>query len=296
MSEPEKRAETAAEQVTQLVDLLDVETIDVDLYRGARQPGGVGRVFGGQVIAQALQAAQRSVEGKDAHSLHAYFMRPGNEDFPIIYRVVRDYDGGSFANRRVIALQQGVPILNMIASFQRPEDGLSHQADMPDVPGPEDLRSEFDLREEIRDHVPEKFRPFFLRPRPIEIRPCNPRNWFKPEKRDPVQHSWFRTAAALPDDPALHRAVLSYASDMMLLGTATMPHGVNWMTRGLQSASLDHAVWLHEPLRADDWLLYTTDSPWAGHARGFNRGRIYSRDGRLVASVAQEGLMRMREG
>ena len=153
MSEPEKRAETAADQVTQLVELLDVETIDVDLYRGARQPGGVGRVFGGQVIAQALQAAQRSVEGKDAHSLHAYFMRPGNEDFPIIYRVVRDYDGGSFANRRVIALQQGMPILNMIASFQRPEDGLSHQADMPDVPGPDDLRSEFDLREEIRERL-----------------------------------------------------------------------------------------------------------------------------------------------
>lgn len=296
MSDEMKRADTAAGQVEQLVDLLDVETIDVDLYRGARQPGGVGRVFGGQVIGQALQAAQRSVEGKDAHSLHAYFMRPGNEDYPIIYRVVRDYDGGSFANRRVIAMQQGVPILNMIASFQRPEEGLSHQADMPDVPGPDALRSEVDLREEIRDHVPERFRPFFLRARPIEIRPCSPRNWFKPEKTEPVQHSWFRAAATLPDDPALHRAILSYASDMMLLATATMPHGVNWMTRNLQSASLDHAVWLHEPLRADEWLLYTTDSPWAGHARGFNRGRIYTQDGRLIASVAQEGLMRMREG
>ncbi|PKP91062.1 MAG: acyl-CoA thioesterase II [Alphaproteobacteria bacterium HGW-Alphaproteobacteria-16] len=290
------RADTAEGQVEQLIELLNVETIDTDLYRGARQPGGVGRVFGGQVIAQALQAAQRSVEGKDAHSLHAYFMRPGNEDFPIIYRVVRDYDGGSFANRRVIAMQQGKPILNMIASFQTPEDGLSHQDTMPDVPMPDTLRSDQDMREEIRDEVPERFRPFFLRPRPIEIRPCNPRNWFKPAKTEPQQFSWFRAAKRLPDDPALHRAVLAYASDMMLLATATLPHGVNWMTRNLQSASLDHAVWLHEPLRADEWLLYATDSPWAGHARGFNRGKIYTEDGRLVASVAQEGLMRLREG
>lgn len=290
----EQRAETAAEQVTQLVELLDVETIDVDLYRGARKPGGIGRVFGGQVIAQALQAAQRSVEGKDAHSLHAYFMRPGNEDFPIIYRVVRDFDGGSFANRRVIAQQQGVPILNMIASFQRPEDGLSHQTDMPDVPGPDGLRSEAELRAEMAGRSGSALPRPRPRPRPIEFRPCSPVNWFKPQQHAPVQNSWFRTVAPLPDDPALHRAVLSYATDMMLLSTAIMPHGVNWRTRGLQSASLDHAVWLHEPMRADDWLLYTTDSPWAGHARGFNRGRIYSRDGRLVASVAQEGLMRMR--
>ncbi|MEG3180681.1 acyl-CoA thioesterase [Sphingomonas sp. LT1P40] len=294
MSDEYKRAETAAGQVAQLIDLLDVERIDVDLYRGARQPEGVGRVFGGQVIGQALQAAQRSVEDKAAHSLHAYFMRPGNEDHPIIYRVVRDYDGGSFANRRVIALQQGQPILNMIASFHRTEEGLSHQDPLPDVPMPEDLRSEQEMRDEIRDEVPERFRPFFLRARPIEIRPCSPRNWFKPAKTEPQQYSWFRAAATLPDDPALHRAILSYASDMMLLGTATLPHGVNWMTGKLQSASLDHAVWLHEPLRADEWLLYATDSPWAGHARGFNRGRIFTRDGRLVASVAQEGLMRIR--
>jgi acyl-CoA thioesterase-2 len=291
----EKRAETAEAQLEQLVALLDVETIDVDLYRGARQPGGVGRVFGGQVIAQALQAAQRSVEDKDAHSLHAYFMRPGDENYPIICRVVRDFDGGSFANRRVIAMQRGVPILNMIASFQRREDGLAHQTDMPDVPQPEDLRTETELRDEISAQVPEKFRPFFLRPRPIEVRPCSPRNWFRPEPVEPVQHSWFRAAAALPDDPALHRAVLAYASDMMLLGTSMLPHGVSWMTSKLQTASLDHALWMHEPVRADEWLLYTTDSPWTGHARGFNRGRIYTRDGRLVASVAQEGLMRLRK-
>ncbi|MBX3594215.1 acyl-CoA thioesterase II [Sphingomonas sp.] len=295
MSEETARADTAAGQVDQLIDLLDVERIDTDLYRGARQPGGVGRVFGGQVIAQALQSAQRSVEEKIAHSLHAYFMRPGNEDFPIIYRVVRDYDGGSFSNRRVIAMQQGVPILNMIASFQRPEDGLSHQDDMPDVPMPDELKSESELRAEIQDQVPESFHSFFLRPRPIDIRPCHPRNWFKPEKSAPRQYCWIRVAAPLPDDPALHRAMLSYASDMALLGTAMLPHGVNWMTSKIQSASLDHAVWLHEAFRADEWLLYACDSPWAGHARGFNRGRIFTRDGRLVASTSQEGLMRLRE-
>lgn len=289
------RASTPEGLVTQLIDLLDVEQIDTDLFRGARQPGGVGRVFGGQVIAQGLQAAQRSVDdGKIAHSLHAYFMRAGDENHPIIFRVVRDFDGGSFANRRVIAMQQGKPILNMTASFQRPEEGLHHQDEMPQVPSPEDLQSETDLRAEIADKVPEKFRAFFLRPRPIEIRPTAPRNWFAPEKGEPQQACWFRVAGALPDDPALHRATLAYASDMTLLGTSMLAHGVNWMNSRMQSASLDHALWLHEPFRFDEWLLYACDSPWAGHARGFNRGRIYSRDGRLVASAAQEGLVRMR--
>jgi acyl-CoA thioesterase-2 len=290
-----QRATTPEALVEQLVTLLDVEELDTDLYRGPRQPGGVGRVFGGQVIAQALQAAQRSAEGgKAAHSLHAYFMRPGDENHPIIYRVVRDFEGRSFATRRVIAMQKGQPILNMAASFQLPAEGLHHQAPMPDVPGPEDLRSESELREEIQAQVPEKLRRFFLRARPIEIRPVSPRNWFQPEPTEPVQHSWFKVAARLPDDPALHRAMLAYATDMTLLGTCTLPHGVSWMTGDLQTASLDHAVWLHEPFRFDEWLLYTTDSPWSGHTRGFNRGRIYSRDGRLVAGAAQEGLIRLR--
>ncbi|MBN2972143.1 acyl-CoA thioesterase II [Roseomonas aeriglobus] len=294
-SPPPPRAETPEALVAQLVTLLDVETIDTDLYRGSRQPGGVGRVFGGQVIAQALQAAQRSVEGKDAHSLHAYFMRPGDENFPIIYRVVRDFDGGSFATRRVIAMQKGQPILNMAASFQRAEDGLHHSDAMPDVPPPEALRSETDLRREHIDEIPEKMRPFFLRARPIEMRPVSPRSLIHPQPAPPVWHAWFRATAALPDDPALHRAILSYASDMALLGTAMLPHGKSWLSGKMQTASLDHAVWLHEPFRADDWLLYTTDSPWSGHGRGFNRGRIFSRDGRLVASTAQEGLIRVRE-
>ncbi|WP_294253681.1 acyl-CoA thioesterase II [uncultured Sphingomonas sp.] len=279
--------------VAALTTLLDVETLDTDLYRGARQPGGVGRVFGGQVIAQALQAAQRSVEdGKVAHSLHAYFMRAGDEDYPILYRVVRDFEGRSFANRRVIAMQKGKPILNMAASFQLPAEGLHHQDAMPEVPPPEELRSEAELREAIRDQIPEKFKRFFLRARPIEIRPVNPRNWFNPEPREPHQASWFRVVAPLPDEPALHRAMLAYASDMTLLGTCMLPHGVSWMSGQVQTASLDHALWLHEPFRFDEWLLYATDSPWAGHSRGFNRGSIYARDGRLVASVTQEGLIR----
>jgi len=285
------------EQLAQgLVDLLDVEEIDTDLYRGKRQPGGVGRVFGGQVIAQALQAAQRSTGApKTAHSLHAYFMRPGNEDFPIIFRVVRDFEGRSFATRRVIAMQQGQPILNMAASFQVPEDGLHHQDAMPDVPGPDELKSDAELRREMIDEIPEKFRRHMLRSRPIEIRPVQPRSWFRPVEQEPKQDSWFRLVAPIGDDAAMHRAILAYASDMSLLGTSMLAHGINWMTHNVQTASLDHALWLHEDFRADDWLLYSCDSPWAGHARGFNRGRIYSRDGRLVASVAQEGLMRVRE-
>jgi acyl-CoA thioesterase-2 len=287
---------SSTELVAQLTALLDIEQIDTDLCRGPRQPGGVGRVFGGQVIAQALQAAQRSIEGsKIAHSLHAYFMRPGDENHPIIYRVVRDFEGRSFANARVIAMQKGQPILNMAASFQLPAEGLHHQQPMPDVPRPEDLRSERELRDAVQDQVPDKFRRFFLRARPIEIRPVSPRNWFKPEPGEPVQHSWFRVVAPLPDDPALHRAMLAYASDMTLLGTCMLPHGVSWMTGNVQTASLDHAIWFHEPFRFDEWLLYTTDSPWSGHSRGFNRGRIYAQDGRLVASVAQEGLIRVRD-
>lgn len=280
--------------VAELIALLDVEELDVDLYRGARQPGGVGRVFGGQVIAQGLQAAQRSVEDKVAHSLHAYFMRPGNEDFPITYRVVRDFDGGSFATRRVIAMQRGTPILSLSASFQRQEDGFHHQDAMPDVPPPESLKSEQEIRRAHIDEIPERMRPFLLRRRPVELRPCRPRNLLDPQPMEPLWQCWFRTLTPLPDEPAIHRAILAYASDMALMGTSMLPHRVGWQTPGMQTASLDHAVWLHEPFRADDWLLYSCDSPWAGHGRGFNRGQIFTRDGRLVASTAQEGLIRHR--
>ncbi len=285
---------TPADLAQNLVDLLDVEEIDTDLYRGARQPGGTGRVFGGQVIAQALQAAQRSTDApKVAHSLHAYFMRPGDEQHPILFRVVRDFDGRSFATRRVIAMQKGKPILNMACSLQTPEQGFTHQDAMPDVPPPEALKSDHELR--AAEPIPEPYRAIFLRQRPIEIRPVEPRSWVTPAIGPPRQSSWFRIVAPIGDDPAMHRAILAYASDMSLLGTATLPHGVNWISPGFQTASLDHALWLHEDFRADDWLLYACDSPWAGHARGFNRGKIYARDGRLVASVAQEGLIRLRD-
>lgn len=292
---PERRS--PADLVEELTRLLDIETIDTDLYRGGQQPGGEGRVFGGQVVAQALQAAQRSIDGdKAAHSLHAYFMRAGDENFPIVYRVVRDFDGGSFANRRVIAMQKGKPILNMTASFQRPEQGLHHQDAMPDVPPPETLASEADLRRQYADRIPEKFRKVMLRDRPIDIRPVEPRRWIGgDDKREPQQHCWFRLVGPTGDDPAMHRAILAYASDMTLLGTSLLAHGLHWTTHKLQSASLDHALWLHEDFRADEWLLYACDSPWTGHSRGFNRGQIFTQEGKLVASVAQEGLIRLRE-
>ena len=285
------------ELVAGLVTLLDVEELDTDLYRGMKLPGGRGRVFGGQVIGQALQAAQRSAEGKDAHSLHAYFMRAGDDALPIVYRVVRDFDGKSFATRRVIATQNGQPILNMAASFQITEHGLHHQDDFPaDIPPPEDLKSESELRVEAAQHMPEEHRKRFLNWKsPIDLRPLHPRNWFSPTKRDPVTYSWMKALAPLGDDPAMHRAILAYASDMGLMATSMMPHGVNWMTPGMQTASLDHSMWFHEDFRADEWLLYAMDSPWAGHGRGMNRGSIFTRDGRLVASVAQEGLIRKRE-
>ena len=290
-----ERATTPDALVRQLIDLLDVEAIDADRFRGRRQPGGVGRVFGGQVIAQALQAAQLTVDApKIAHSLHAYFMRGGDEDHPIEYRVKRDFDGRSFANRRIVAIQNDLAILNMTASFQTPEDGLHHQIEMPEAPPPETLRPDRELREAIENRVPETLRQWFLRPRPVEIRPCSPRNWFYPEATEPRQASWMRAVTPLPDDPALHRAMLVYASDMSLLGTSMIPHRLSWMNAKIQTASLDHSVWLHEDFRFDDWLLYVCDSPWTGHSRGFNRGEIFTRDGRLVASTSQEGLIRER--
>lgn len=296
-----REAEAGASEATPealvagLKALLEVEELDTDLYRGPRLPGGVGRVFGGQVIAQALAAANHTVDPELlAHSLHAYFMRPGDENHPIIFRIERDRDGLSFSTRRIVALQKGQPILNMAANFQRAEDGLAHQFDMPEVPPPEELVSERDYWRERVDRIPAKLVRFVTRPRPIELRRVYPRG-LDSNPREPFDAAWFRAVAPLGDDARLHQAVLAYASDMNLLGTATLPHGVNWLTHPLQTASLDHALWLHEPFRADEWLLYATDSPWSGHARGFNRGMIFARDGRLVASATQEGLLRLRE-
>ncbi|OLF71100.1 acyl-CoA thioesterase II [Maricaulis sp. W15] len=291
-----RRDYSPAELAAGLVHLLDVEEIDVDLYRGRRNPGGQGRVFGGQVIAQALKSAVASVDPeRHIHSLHAYFMRPGDEDFPIIYRVERDYDGGSFSNRRVIAMQRGKPILNMTASFQKPEAGLTHQFDLGDVAMPDDLPTEVELLRKMKDQIPEPFYRFMTRPRPIEMRPVDPWSPIDPRPREPKRQIWIRATDLATDDQVMHRAILAFASDMALLSTCMQPHGVSWMTRKMQSASLDHAVWFHDDVDMSDWLLYDTDSPWSGGARGFNRGQLFTRDGRLVASTAQEGLIRLRD-
>lgn len=286
---------SAPARVEGLVDLLTVETLDTDLYRGMPLPGGRGRVFGGQVVAQALQAAQATVDGSPCHSLHCYFMRPGEEGRPIIYRVARDHDGRTFATRRVIASQGGEPILNMLLSFQVPETGYEHHDEMPLVTPPEELTSEADLWRANADKIPAPLKDHMLRPRPLEFRHVHPLNPLAPTPREPRYASWFRTVAPIGNDPALHRAILAYASDMTLLSTCGLPHAVSYFDPQFQIASLDHAVWLHSDFRADDWLLYVTESPWAGGGRGFNRGKIYTRDGRLVASVAQEGLIRKRQ-
>jgi acyl-CoA thioesterase-2 len=282
--------------VTELEDLLTVTRMGDGWYLGKRKAGGVGRVFGGQVIAQALAAAQDTVsDERAAHSLHAYFMRAGSEDYEITFRVERDFDGGSFSTRRIIAMQKDTPILNMAASFQKHEEGLHHQDPMPAVPAPEELVPEAELRNRFAHQIPEKFRANFLRDRAFESRPVEPRDWLGGDKRRPArQDIWFRLRKRTVDDPAMHRAMLAYQSDSWLLGTCTLAHGVTWLTPGMMTASLDHAVWLHGDFRVDDWLLYSCDSPWTGHGRGFNRGSIFTRDGRLVATCAQEGLIRLR--
>ena len=292
------------------IRLLTVSREGDDAFTGRMQPDGIGRVFGGQVIAQALQAAQATApDGLEAHSLHAYFLRGGKEGVDIDYATARDFDGRSFANRRVVASQTDEdgkprPILNLTASFQRPEDGLAHDdVTMPDVTPPEDLRSDMEMRhklvESAGDKMSEAQRNLVLRPRPIDMRTVDRLHWMNSEPREPRAHSWFRTVAPLPsieENPALHRAVIAYASDYTLLGTSALPHGLSWMRGELVGASLDHAIWFHRPARADEWLLYATDAPWSGGGRGFNRGRIFNRQGDLVASVAQEGMMRRRKG
>jgi acyl-CoA thioesterase-2 len=295
---------TPEQLVAGLIRLLDVSPTassdsGQDHFAGRRKPGGVGRVFGGQVIAQALAAAERTVadanrnEERPVHSLHAYFLRGGSEDHEIDFRIDRDLDGGSFSNRRVTASQQGRPILTLSASFHRREDGVRHSDAMPDVPPPDSVPSEAELREHYADKVPDHVRQAMLIPRPIEMRHLELRHWMGAEPGPPVSNTWFRAAAPLPDDPKLHRAVLAYASDMTLLGTCALPHGLSWTLGNLMGVSLDHALWFHDDnVRADEWLLYACDSPWADRARGFNRGKIFAQDGRLVAEVAQEGLIR----
>ena len=281
-----------------LTDRLDLEQLDRDLFRGFSPDDGRPMVFGGQVAAQSLVAAVRTTEGeasRPVHSLHAYFLRPGDPKIPIIYHVDRIRDGRSFTTRRVVAKQRGQAIFNMAASFQRPEPGKEHQADPPDVPGPHGLPSELDLIRRVEDRIPEEKRDFYTRDRPIEVRPVDPADPFDPQEKAPERHLWFRAQGALPDDARTHRSVLAYASDYGLLGTALRPHGLSFVQPELQLASLDHALWFHRDVRLDDWLLYAMESPSASGARGYTRGQIFTEDGTLVASVAQEGLMRLRD-
>lgn len=278
-----------------LVSLLDLEPLEDNLFRGQSRDLGGKSVFGGQVIGQALVAAARTVQDSVPHSLHAYFLRPGDMSLPIVYEVDRVRDGRSFTTRRVQALQHGAPILSMIASFQKPEPGLSHQVTMPPAPAPETLTDTRALREQwIREfpQLPEKYRRAFLRELAIEFRPVKPWNPLKPDAREPQQLLWFRAAGRLPDEAMLHRCVIAYASDFNLLSSALLPHGKSWFSPDMVCASIDHALWFHRDARADDWLLYAMDSPSSQAGRGLSRGHIFTRDGILVASVAQESLMR----
>lgn len=280
--------------VDALLDLLDLEAIEVNIFRGRSPQESWQRVFGGQVIGQALVAATRTVEKRAVHSLHAYFIRPGDPKVPILYEVERPRDGRSFTTRRVVAIQHGRPIFNMSASFHVAEGGLDHQIPMPDIPGPEGLETDLALRTQVADKLPPDIAKIITFPWPVELRPVQPRDFLSPNPTDPVQHVWVRATADLPDDQAIHQCVLAYATDITLLDTCTLPHGLGLANPKLQCASLDHAIWFHRPFRADQWLLYTQDSPTAFAARGFNRGTIYTRDGVLVASVAQEGLIRVK--
>lgn len=282
--------------VDDLLELLDLEPLEVNIYRGRNRDIGSGRVFGGQALAQSLVAAQRTVEQERvAHSVHGYFILPGDLAAPIVYFVDRLRDGKSFTTRRVTAIQHGRAIFNMSASFHVQEEGLEHQLPMPEVPAPEALRSELDIIRDRAHHLPEPLREVLTQDRPIDFRPVEYVDPFDPDQQPPIKHLWFRAVGAMPDEALAHQAVLAYASDYGLLGSALQPHGRSYRRPNMQVASLDHALWLHRACRVDDWLLYAIDSPVAAHARGFARGSIFTRDGRLVASVAQEGLIRVRD-
>ena len=276
-----------------LIGLLRLERIEDNIFRGDSRDIGSPQVFGGQVIGQALSAAQDTVEGRVAHSLHGYFLRRGDVNSPIIYEVDRARDGGSFSNRRVVAIQHGRPILNLAASFQVPEVGLEHHAEMPDVPGPEGLKDLTDVAKDMLQHIPSKMRRFMTDKRPFEFRHVEPVEFEASEKLPPKKHVWIKTVDALPNNPVLHQNLLTYVSDYELLGAATLPHGLSFTRGNVIMASLDHALWFHDEVKMDEWLLYAIDSPNSSGARGLARGQLFSQDGRLVASTAQEGLMRV---
>lgn len=280
-----------------LTESLALERIEVNTFRGVSPEDGPGRIFGGQVIAQSLLAAYETVEERVCHSLHCYFIRPGDPRIPILFEVDRSRDGGTFTTRRVIAVQNGKQIFNLAASFQTPEDGFEHQAPMPAVRSADDMAQEAEAQKKaVLDGMSEEMRRMMNRPRPIEmVGRDNYGFGRKPKPSEPKSDTWMRAVAPIGDDARMHQVILAYASDMNLLSTAMRPHGVAWQTPGLQSASLDHAMWFHKPSNFNDWHLYTQDSPSASGGRGFVRGAIYGQDGTLVASVAQEGLMRLKK-
>lgn len=280
--------------LSDVIQLLELERIEENIFRGPSHDIGSPQVFGGQVLGQALSAASYTVAPDHApHSLHAYFLRRGDYNAPIVYEVDRSRDGRSFSNRRVVAIQHGRPILNLAASFQVHEEGLSHQAAMPDVPGPEGLERNIDIHQSIMDKVPEKMRRFLAHQPPFEFRPVVPPNFLNPEKREPIKHVWMRAWEELPQKPSLHCNLLAYVSDYELIGTATLPHGLRFDKGQVQIASLDHAMWFHQPVAVDQWLLYSMDSPRTAGGRGLARGQIFTQDGILVASTAQEGVIRV---
>lgn len=277
----------------ELLLLLQPNQIEDNHFLGESRDLGFPQVFGGQVLGQALFAACKTVEqGWLPHSLHAYFLRPGAADAPILYEVDRIRDGRSFATRRVVAMQRRKAIFNLAASFHVSEAGYEHQSPMPQVPGPEGIRTELERVRAMADRLPERLRDLWTRERPVEIRVVDPPRYPDPEPREPVRHAWLKASGTLPDNPVLHRCLLAYASDFQLLGTCLQPHGKTFMSKGLKVASLDHALWFHRPFQLDDWLLYAMDSPNASQARGLNRGSFFDRNGALAASVVQEALIR----
>ncbi|WP_224365240.1 acyl-CoA thioesterase II [Hyalangium versicolor] len=279
-----------------LLALLELEPIEENLFRGRSQDLGYRQLFGGQVLGQALSAASKTVEpSRHVHSLHGYFLRPGDAGMPVVYTVDRVRDGGSFSTRRVVAIQKGQPIFTGMASFHGEEPGFTHQATMPQVAGPEGLPSDIELLSRNAHRLAERVREKLLGEKPIEMRPVNYMDPFARQPAEPVKHIWFRANGDLPEDPQVHRYLLAYASDFSLISTAVLPHGHSILQPELQIASLDHALWIHGDLRMSDWHLYSMESPWSGNARGLANGRIFTRDGRLVASVTQEGLTRIRQ-
>ena len=276
-----------------LLQLLELERIEDNIFRGESRDIGGERVFGGQVLGQALSAASYTAGARTVHSLHAYFLLPGDVNAPIVYEVDIARDGKSFSTRRVVAIQHGRPIFNMAASFQVPEQGLEHAAAMPEVPGPEGLADVRELPRAIFDKTPDKVRRFLTHERPFEFRLVEPLQGEPPVVAEPRRHLWIKTVGPLPDSADLHRNVLAYVSDYQLLATAMRPHGIDYTAGNLQLATLDHAMWFHRPFRVDEWLLYSMESPSASGGRGLGLGRIFTRDGSLVASTAQEGVIRV---